>query len=112
MRPRTTFILSVEMVIWYLNQMNTSNIIKRFFDCFIFCYRQVSQPRFLIFYLFLRALRPRSECGRCPRYPGSPAGSSPAGRTAPNPAELLQDARLKRLLEEAKQEYDYIILEL
>lgn len=35
----------------------------------------------------------------------------PAGRTAPNPAELLQDARLKRLLEEAKQEYDYIFLD-
>ncbi len=35
----------------------------------------------------------------------------PAGRTAPNPAELLQDARLKKLLEEAKKEFDYIFLD-
>ena len=35
----------------------------------------------------------------------------PAGRSAPNPAELLQSDAMKSLVEEAKNEYDYIFLD-
>lgn len=35
----------------------------------------------------------------------------PAGRSAPNPSELLQDPRLAMLLDEAKKEYDYVFLD-
>ena len=35
----------------------------------------------------------------------------PAGRTSPNPSELLQDARMQQLIDEAKQEFDYIFLD-
>ncbi|MBE6330722.1 MAG: polysaccharide biosynthesis tyrosine autokinase [Bacteroidales bacterium] len=35
----------------------------------------------------------------------------PAGRSAPNPAELLQSDAMKSLVEEAKKEYDYIFLD-
>jgi len=35
----------------------------------------------------------------------------PAGRTSPNPSELLQSDRMSQMIEEAKQEYDYIFLD-
>jgi len=35
----------------------------------------------------------------------------PAGRTSPNPSELLQSDLLEQMLQEAKQEYDYIFLD-
>lgn len=35
----------------------------------------------------------------------------PAGRTSPNPSELLQSDRMTQMLAEAKQEYDYIFLD-
>lgn len=35
----------------------------------------------------------------------------PAGRSCPNPSELLQESRMSQMIEEAKQEYDYIFLD-
>lgn len=35
----------------------------------------------------------------------------PAGRSCPNPSELLQEPRMAQMLEEAKREYDYIFLD-
>lgn len=35
----------------------------------------------------------------------------PAGKSAPNPSELLQSAAMTQLIEEAKREYDYIFLD-
>lgn len=45
----------------------------------------------------------------------SPANTNldvlPIGKVPPNPAELLESDRLKELIEEAKREYDYILLD-
>ena len=35
----------------------------------------------------------------------------PIGKTPPNPAELLDNGRLETLLKEARQDYDYIIID-